>query len=174
MTEIEWIGLGEPSRESCRVEQGPHGVTVHGDIDGGTSTCSYTLRATAAWAFTDLLVRAGGRALTLRRSERGWEADGAARPDLAAAREVDLSVSPLSNTLPIRRLGLAVGESADITTAYIRVPELEVTTDPQRYTRTGEYEYLYESRDSAFRRTITVDDEGLVTDYPGLFTRGND
>uniref|UniRef100_UPI004048F09B putative glycolipid-binding domain-containing protein n=1 Tax=Brachybacterium sp. GPGPB12 TaxID=3023517 RepID=UPI004048F09B len=115
--------------------------------------------------------RADGRELVVRRTEAGWQVDGEARPDLDAAREVDISVSPLSNTLPIRRLGLAIGESADIVTAYVRVPELDVTTDPQRYTRTGEHEYLYESRDSDFHRYVTVDEEGLVLEYPGLFTR---
>lgn len=173
MTEIVWTGLEEPSRESCRIENSPHGVTVDSDIEGGVGACSYTLRMTKAWEFTDLIVRASGRELELRRTDQGWEVDGQARPDLNAAREVDISVSPLSNTLPIRRLGLAVGDSADITTAYIRIPELDVTTDPQRYTRTGENEYLYESRDSDFRRSIMVDVGGLVIEYPGLFTRGD-
>jgi len=172
MTEIVWIGLVEPSRESCRIENGPHGVVVDGEIEGGAGACSYTLRTTDAWVFTDVVVRASGRELSLRFADRGWEVDGEKRPDLAAAREVDISVSPLSNTLPIRRLHLAVGESADITTAYIRVPQLEVTADPQRYTRTAENEYLYESRDSDFHRSLTVDEHGLVVEYPGLFTRG--
>ncbi|AIT61235.1 MULTISPECIES: putative glycolipid-binding domain-containing protein [Actinomycetes] len=173
MTEIVWTGLEEPSRESCRIESNLHGVTVVSDINGGVGACSYKLQMTEAWEFIDLVVRANGRELELRLTERGWEVDGEDRPDLQAAREVDISVSPLSNTLPIRRLDLAVGESADITTAYIRVPELEVTTDPQRYTRTGENEYLYESRDSDFRRSITVDGDGLVIEYPGLFIRGD-
>jgi hypothetical protein len=56
-------------------------------------------------------------------------------------------------------------------TAYVSVPDLTVTTDPQRYTRLSDREYLYESRDSDFRRTVTVDQDGLVLDYPGLFER---
>lgn len=171
MPEIVWTGLEEPSRESCRIGSGEHGVTVVSDINGGAGACSYALQLTEDWEFIELVVRACGRELEVRLTDRGWEVDGAARPDLKAAREVDISVSPLSNTLPIRRLGLAVGESADITTAYILVPELEVTTDPQRYTRTGENEYLYESRDSDFHRSIIVDADGLVIEYPGLFIR---
>lgn len=170
MTEIVWIGLDEPSRESCRIEVGAHGVDVESEITGAGAG-SYTLRTTATWQFTDLVVRAGGRELRVRRTDQGWQVDGEARPDLDEAREVDISVSPLSNTLPIRRLGLDVGESADITTAYVRVPQLDVMPDPQRYTRTGRNEYLYESRDSDFRRLVTVDDDGLVVEYPGLFTR---
>jgi uncharacterized protein len=84
---------------------------------------------------------------------------------------VDIAISPLSNTLPIRRLELAVGESAEITTAYVAVPDLTVVTDPQRYTRLADHEYRYESRDSNFKRVITVDEHGLVVTYPGLFVR---
>lgn len=137
----------------------------------GKPRCGWTNHATDSWDFHTLTISSGVRSLTALRSGRGWVVDGELRPDLDGAREVDISVSPLSNTLPIRRLNLAVGESADIITAYLTLPDLTVTFDPQRYTRLSEREYLYESRDSDFRRTITVDDTGLVIDYPGLFER---
>jgi hypothetical protein len=54
--------------------------------------------------------------------------------DLNGAIDIDLSISPFTNTLPIRRMDLAPGNSADIVAAYIRVPELTATRDPQRYT----------------------------------------
>ncbi|ANI93089.1 putative glycolipid-binding domain-containing protein [Dietzia timorensis] len=171
MVEVVWTGLEDPSREVCSIESGPQGVVIASRIQGGDSDCSYRLQVTVDWTFESLEIQSNGRDLDLRLTERGWVVDGTQRPDLKDAHEVDISVSPLSNTLPIRRLDLAVGESADITTAYIRVPELDVTTDPQRYTRTDENVYLYESRDSDFRRSVLVDSEGLVIEYPGLFQR---
>ena len=90
---------------------------------------------------------------------------------LAGALDVDIAATPFTNTLPIWRLGLGIGESADIVTAYIDVPALTVQSDPQRYTRLDERSYRYESRDSGFARDITVDDAGFVVDYPGLFRR---
>lgn len=166
------IGLGESaSRESCEVEESVRGVRVASVISAAENTCSYELRASAEWTFTSLVLRAGGRGIDVQRTEKGWTVDGVLRPDLNEAREVDISVSPLSNTLPIRRLALAVGESADIVTAYVLVPELEVMPDPQRYTRVDKDTYLYESRDSDFRRNIVVDTSGVVVHYPGLFAR---
>lgn len=44
-------------------------------------------------------------------------------------------------------------------------------TDPQAYTRTAVNLYLYESLDSDFSRQITVDADGFVIDYPGLYSR---
>ena len=55
--------------------------------------------------------------------------------------------------------------------AYIDVADLTVVPDPQRYTRLDEDLYLYESLDSEFSREITVDFDGFVIDYPGLFER---
>jgi hypothetical protein len=85
------------------------------------------------------------------------------------AVDIDLAFSPFTNTLPIRRLNLPVGSSAEIVTAYVEALSLRVTPDPQRYTRLATDEYLYESLDTDFSRRITVDADGFVLDYPGLF-----
>ena len=62
------------------------------------------------------------------------------------------------------------GQSAEIGTAFVEFPALEVINDPQRYTCLEEGKrYLFESRDSDFRRELEVDQDGLVVTYPGLF-----
>jgi hypothetical protein len=101
-----------------------------------------------------------------------WTMNGRPMPALNGVLDPDLSVSPFTNTFPVKRLRLAKGESAEIRTAYVYVPTLEVFPDPQRYTclEAGR-RYLYESLDSDFRREIMFDEHGLVTDYPGLFRR---
>jgi hypothetical protein len=97
---------------------------------------------------------------------------GKALPKLAGAIDIDLSASPFTNTLPIRRLKLRAGQSAEIVTVYILVPALTMTTDPQRYTCLEPLKrYRYESIDSDFTRDIEVDRRGLVVTYPGLFRR---
>jgi len=111
----------------------------------------------------------------LGRSDEGeWTAfsSGAALDPLAGLIDVDISLTPATNTLPIRRLGLEVGESAETTAVWIR-PDLNIEPLPQRYTRTGEQTYLYESGAdyTAFQREITVDAQGLVVSYPGVWER---
>ena len=86
--------------------------------------------------------------------------------------DVDLALTPFTNTLPIRRLGLGTGESAEIRVAYVELPAFAVTTDPQRYTcLEPERRYRYESLESGFVREIDIDVNGLVVTYPGLFRR---
>ena len=61
---------------------------------------------------------------------------------------MDISETPFTNTLPIRRLGLAPGESADVSVAYFDGSELQPWPEPQRYTcletndRGGLHRYL--------------------------------
>lgn len=101
-----------------------------------------------------------------------WYADGTRMHELDGVMEPDISVTPLTNTFPIRRLALGEGASADIRTAYVEIATMTVFADPQRYTcLTPGRLYRYESRDSDFRADITLGDDGLVDVYPGLFRR---
>ncbi len=84
--------------------------------------------------------------------------------------DVDLSVTPATNTLPIRRLALAEGAAAAVTAAWVRFPALTVEPLPQRYTRLGGGRYRYES-DTGFVTEIESDDLGLVTRYGGGWER---
>jgi hypothetical protein len=97
---------------------------------------------------------------------------GIPRPDLAGAIDVDLSATPFTNTLPIRRLDLGAGRVETVRVVYVRFPGLEVTLDHQRYTcLEPRRRYRFESLDSDFTREIEVDRDGLVVTYPSLFRR---
>lgn len=148
---------------------------VIGVAEDGPFRARYRVRCDAAWRVREVTVDPlDGRApLQLRADGAGAWTDGAgaALPDFAGCIDIDLAVSPFTNTLPIRRLGLAVGESRDLTMAYIWVPELTVTPDPQRYTRLAADRFRFDSRDSDFTAELPLDRDGLVLDYPGLFRR---
>ena len=171
MIMLSWDGVESISTETCSVSESEDGFRVESTVHGTFGQCMYTLIADDHWQFRLLALVLGSRSLRIEFDGTVWTVDGRKRQDLEAAREVDISISPLSNTLPIRRLELAIGESVDITTAYVAVPGLTVVPDPQRYTRLADHEYRYESRDSNFERVITVDEHGLVVTYPGLFAR---
>ena len=85
--------------------------------------------------------------------------------------DVDISLSPSTNTLPIRRLGLSVQQSAEVEALWIRLPDLTVETLPQQYTRTGERSYRYSSRGGAFTADLEVDEHGLVVNYGKFWER---
>ncbi len=104
------------------------------------------------------------RTLTLERDAKGnWSRDAAKARDLKGCTDVDLGISPSTNTLPIRRLRLGVGRSASIRAAWVRFPELSVEKAVQTYTRLDEFTYRYAS--GSFEGELVVDDDGLVAGY---------
>jgi uncharacterized protein len=104
------------------------------------------------------------RTLSIERSTKGaWTVDGATVNALRGCTDIDLGFSPSTNTLPIRRLRLAVGGSATIKAAWVRYPELDVIKAAQTYTRLDEYTYRYASE--GFTAELTVDDDFLVASY---------
>jgi uncharacterized protein len=101
--------------------------------------------------------------------------DGRAIEFLKGCLDVDVMATPFTNTLAIRRLGLAVGEAREIEVAYVRIPDLELSRARQRYTcleKNGEgAHYLYESLEGDFKAELAVDVEGLVLAYQGVWER---
>lgn len=101
----------------------------------------------------------------------GWVMNGGLCAGLEGCVDIDLSFTPSTNTLPIRRLNLDVGESADVSAAWLRFPDLALERLDQRYTRTDETTYRYESSGGEFMRELNVNGSRLVLEYPGLWER---
>jgi uncharacterized protein len=102
-------------------------------------------------------------------SALGWVMNGGLCAGLDGCIDLDLAFTPATNTLPIRRLNLAVGEAAEVSAAWLRFPELALERLDQRYTRLTDSVYRYESAGGTFTRDLAVNTAGLVTEYPGLW-----
>lgn len=142
----------------------------------GPAQADYEILCDAAWhtrrADVSLRSAAGERSLRLTVDGDRWYSDGNEHETVRGCIDIDLGWSPSTNTLPIRRLGLAVGEkSGTITAAWVRFPELTVEPLPQEYERMAERRYRYSSRGGAFTAVLEVDEEGVVVDYEGIWRR---
>ncbi len=104
--------------------------------------------------------------------EGAWfDSEGDPLSELDGCIDVDISITPYTNTLPIRRLNLQPGQVEEIDVTYINVETLRVERWKQRYTGVEPGVVRYESLNSDFRRDLEVDEDGLVRNYPGLWTR---
>ncbi|WP_431228251.1 putative glycolipid-binding domain-containing protein [Burkholderia contaminans] len=158
--------------EWCRLVESRTGVdlsgSVSGAIDGSPFRIDYAIACGADWLTRSARITQWNgtqppRQWDIRCDAGRWTIDGVDVPALAGATDLDLGFSPSTNTLPIRRLGLAVGEATEIRTAWLRFPDVVFVRGEQRYTRTAERVYRYES--GTYVADIAVDEAGLVTDY---------
>jgi hypothetical protein len=173
---VRWRRVDGSGTEECRLSWAEGRPQIEGSvlvaIDGVSWRIEYTVDCDVRWQTHEVIVRATGdgssRSITLRADRRGhWWVDDRGRADLDGCLDVDLSFTPSTNTLPIRRLELPMNQAADVCAAWVRFPELTVERLAQRYTRIGDGRYLYESRSGAFQAELLVDEDGVVRSYPG-------
>ncbi|MEU3452540.1 putative glycolipid-binding domain-containing protein [Micromonospora sp. NPDC006766] len=168
-------------------------------IDPLPHTCRYQLTVGADWSTSRFEVEVEGagwvRSVRLERAGDGWrvrtgeegDLDAALRaaghppaglpgtdePDrLAAALDVDLSGSPLFNTLPVRRIGLGripADHARQVSVAWVRLPSLSVLPADQVYTSLGPGRVRFAS--GTFTADLDIDPNGFVVRYPGLAER---
>jgi len=168
-------------------------------VDPVAYTCRYELLTDPSWVTSRFEVSAEGagwaRTVRLELAAGRWRATtseqgnldaaltsaghaaaglpGTEDPDLLyGAFDVDLGGSPLTNTLPIRRLNLLkaeVGVAHRLSVVWVLLPSLEVVQADQIYTPLGDGRVRYASE--TFSADLVIDDDGFVRDYPGLAKR---
>ncbi len=176
-----WTPVGGAGFEhlQLRAEEGGYVARsiVLGIDDETPFRLQYKIKTDQDWRTRKLWVRAatpiGESALALRSDGHGnWRTeDGTDMPELRDCIDVDITATPFTNTLPINRLRLAPGQSADISVVYVTTPGLDISVSAQRYSRRGESEFFFESPAHDFTALLPIDGDGLVLDYPQLFRR---
>jgi hypothetical protein len=119
---------------------------------------------------------AGTRSVLLETDGRGtWRINGSTEPALAGCLDVDLESSALTNTLPVHRLALTLGETRPAPAAYVRATGLTVHRLEQTYGRHADdgcrQRYHYTAPAFDFAAQLVYDEAGLILDYPGIARR---
>jgi len=169
-------------------------------IDPVPYALTYELWTDTSWATTRLIAHTEGagwtRDLELLRSGDGWECevDAVGNPGLASfdgsgirdpappgarnltsihsALDIDIGGSPLTNSLPVQRLGLLSAEPGQVTelvSVWVLPPTLEVVASAQTYTALGGHRIRY--GDFATGIDVEYGSDGWVSVYPGLARR---
>jgi len=124
------------------------------------------------WAWSHL----GTRTVQLDTNQTGqWRVNGTIMPELEGCIDIDLESSCCTNAIPIHRLGLSVGQTANAPAVYVRALDLTVHRLEQRYRRIADessrQRYDYEAPAFEFTSVLVYDESGLVLDYPGIGSR---
>ena len=169
--------------ESVFFGRGPSGVRIGGRTcaveDGHVWDVGYEIDVDAGWR--SMAARLRGRSVDgvvereiTSTGDGRWRVDGRAAPHLDGCLDVDLESSACTNTLPVHRLGQAVGELADAPAVYVRAVGLDVERLDQTYRRievVDGHRYAYEAPVFDVACELAYDEAGLIVDYPGIAAR---
>lgn len=175
----QWVPETGAGAEHVVLNETPRGVTAEGVVVGsrfGTPYgAHYRVELARDWTVRRVLVAlTDARTLVVSADGNGhWrDIDGKPLAALDGCIDVDISATPLTNTLPIRRLGLKNGERREIRVAYLALPALTIEPAEQAYTCIEpRRRYLYEGLFRQFQAELAIDANWLVEDYPTLFKR---
>ncbi len=175
---IRWRSLHRPGADRCALEPTPAGARLVGtaryDGETGAAQLDYRVGCDRAWRTLDASVEGtlAGRAIRFaltRTQDARWTMNGSPVPAVQGCLDLDLGFTPATNLLAIRRLALAVGQSALAPAAWLDVDAGALSVLPQRYDRRSATTYWYEAPSVGYQALLEVDADGFVTRYPGLW-----
>jgi len=177
---ILWRRLDVPGHDAASLQMDGDGAVLSGMAafhEGAPTALAYVVHADPEWKTTEGHVWGwrGPDAIDLRlhRDSAGsWTLNDELCAEVQGCMDLDLSFTPATNLLPLRRLSLGIGRSAEVRSAWLEWPEVRLTPLVQRYARRTEIEYDYESDmpgGELFRSTLLVQPDGWVLDYGGLW-----
>jgi uncharacterized protein len=174
---VLWRRLDQPGHDSARLTFEPPHWRIAGTAvfvrERQACRLDYAVICDAAWNTVSAGVSGwvGDETVDIELTvdaARTWRMNGIECPAVRGCLDVDLHFTPATNTLPIRRLDLAIGRESPVRAAWLS-PDFSMTPLEQVYRRTATGTYRYESNRGAFTAQIDVNDAGLVTSYEGLW-----
>jgi hypothetical protein len=149
------------------------GCAVFAD-EAGPCLMTYRVEIDADWRTTGARVEgwAGAQPIAIDiRADAGrrWTLNGQPVPAVDGCDDVDLSFTPATNLLPMRRLRLAAGQEAEVRAAWLGFPGLSLEPLEQRYTHRGGGRYDYVSDGGTFVAELETRGDGFVTRYGDLW-----
>lgn len=179
MKTLIWKGIYYQSLEYFNLLSDDKNYTVESKIIGCLEdkiySIEYKIHIDKDWLVQDFLIESEinkvKRTLAGKKIQDQWEINGVVNPEFDHFNFIDISLTPFTNTLPINNLKLSERDSQKIDVLYIDVLKHHIKPVQQQYTWTAVNKYLYENIETDFKAEISVDEGGLVTNYPELFEK---
>ena len=179
-TNLLWTGREYYSLENCLVKTTTDGSEITSIIVGRYKEkiyrIEYRIKTNENWetVFFEIISQHSNQTQLIRFEGDGkgnWVNNNKKDNQFNGCIDIDIPLTPFTNTLPIRRLKLTQNQTQEIQVIYCDLLEQQIKPVRQRYTCLSNTEYHYENVPNDFETTIQVDESGLVVDYPSLFVR---
>ena len=174
-----WTGREYRSLERCVITTSNTGARIESTISGYYENkiykVDYSIETNDRWEtqFFEVRSRIDNRSeiFTLKKDGNGNWNDGKKADKFPGCVDIDISLTPFTNSLPLNRMRLPLNEERVVQILYIDVLASRISPVRQRYVRLSELLYHFENIPNDFQADILVDEDGFVVNYPGLFVR---
>jgi hypothetical protein len=172
-----WRRLDRPGHDLCRLASFSNGWRLDGAAvfldQRGPAAIEYSITCDLRWTTLGGTIRGvfGGREIEheIVRTPADWTLDGRAVSGLGHLVDLDLSFTPATNLIQLRRVPIKLGERIDLPAAWFDLATAELTELPQTYQRRSSRSYWYEAPSVGYKGLLTLDSSGFVRRYPGLW-----
>lgn len=184
MVVARWRDWNDQGLEHCVCRQNDDGLVLEGVVAvtrQGLYGGHYFVRTDSIFGTREVrLANVDGPRLHIEANGEGMWRDvtrDRSLPALDGSIDVDIGITPMTNSLPVTRLRLAEHASCDITVAYMPLPDqisgvFAPERAEQRYTcLIPDRRYRYDGLFRSFTVELEFDEAGLVIDYPETFRR---
>ncbi|MGH7204143.1 MAG: putative glycolipid-binding domain-containing protein [Candidatus Levyibacteriota bacterium] len=176
---IIWEALAWKGREQCRIEFIDNHYHVNSVLKGKIGSqpfdLTYQLKISPIWQVVSVQIDSlsdNRRLVEFHKDAKGIWSDSQSHPlnEFSQCIDIDISLSPFTNTLPIRRLTFEPNQKQAISVIYIDLPTGSLKPLKQWYTKLENRRYKYED-ENGYMYILTVDENDFVIDYPTVFSR---
>lgn len=176
---IVWQSLSWPSTvvytHTANENIFDHGIAVGKTDNDIPFAIEYEVALTANWDIKEVSIKSllVERVIKLVHKSGQWY-DGAGKhlAEFDGVELVDISISPFTNTLPIKKLQFEGEKPQKVDVIYFDENKFSLQLVQQIYSKIDERIYRYQDIVlPGFVSDITVDSEGLVVDFSKMFKR---
>lgn len=152
-----------------------HGLAVGKTDKDIPFAMEYDMALTADWGIKEVSIKSLLDARVIKLLQRGkqwYDANGEHMAEFDGMEMVDISISPFTNTLPIKQLHFEGQEPQKVDMIYFDENNFSLQRVQQIYSQIDERTYRYHDIELPdFVSDIVVDDDGMIIDFPELFRR---
>jgi uncharacterized protein len=175
---ILWRCLDSPGHDACGLWALPDGWRLSGaavfSLEEQPCHLAYTVDTDLEWRTRSATVTGWfghepvALAIESLAGER-WSLNGTEQGAVAGCVDIDLSFTPATNLIALRRLALPIGEGAEAPAAWLDFPAPTLQRLDQQYRRLTSDRYGYRSPGNGYAGQLEVSEAGFVLRYPGLW-----
>lgn len=174
-----WRRLDRPGHDAAYLRQQGDGWRLSGGAvyssERGPASVAYAVDVDRGWAATKATVRGfiGDRAFEyeiLRRPD-AWRVNGVVAPASSELPDLDLSFTPATNALQLRRAAPSIGQTISLPAAWFDLDRATLSELPQTYERLAATIYRYAAPSVPYEGFLEVASDGFITTYPNLWRR---